>query len=151
MGLTGPRRDDMTRSAGSLAVAIAAVAFSTAGLFTGLIAADAWTMLFARAVWKASHCRLHRLAGMLGNASGFSRGRVGQSDDRELLDSRNHLLHHRPARDYGRRRHYPLRAPPVIAEVIGWTWTHEYPSRATLAAQGRGCGTAWKLAPMQLR
>jgi drug/metabolite transporter (DMT)-like permease len=38
-------------SAGSLIVAVAAAAFSTAGLFTRLIAADVWTMLFWRGLF----------------------------------------------------------------------------------------------------
>jgi drug/metabolite transporter (DMT)-like permease len=42
---------ETARFAGSLIVAVSAIAFSTAGLFTRLIAADVWTMLFWRGVF----------------------------------------------------------------------------------------------------
>jgi drug/metabolite transporter (DMT)-like permease len=39
------------RSTGSLIVAVSAIAFSTAGLFTRLISTDVWTMLFWRGLF----------------------------------------------------------------------------------------------------
>src|SRR4051812_36863354 len=36
---------------GSLLIAASAIAFSTAGLFTGLVSADVWTILFWRGVF----------------------------------------------------------------------------------------------------
>jgi drug/metabolite transporter (DMT)-like permease len=47
----GMRLGEKPSSAGSLIVAAAAVAFSTAGLFTRLISADVWTMLFWRGLF----------------------------------------------------------------------------------------------------
>ena len=38
-------------SVGSLIVAVSAIAFSTAGLFTRLISTDVWTMLFWRGLF----------------------------------------------------------------------------------------------------
>jgi hypothetical protein len=49
--LTHIRAGEGTRSAGSLIVAVAAVAFSTAGVFTRMISADVWTMLFWRGLF----------------------------------------------------------------------------------------------------
>ena len=41
----------VARSTGSLIVAVSAIAFSTAGLFTRLISTDVWTMLFWRGLF----------------------------------------------------------------------------------------------------
>jgi drug/metabolite transporter (DMT)-like permease len=51
LSLAGPRPEADSGQTGALLVAAAAVAFSTAGLFTRLIACDVWTMLFWRGLF----------------------------------------------------------------------------------------------------
>jgi drug/metabolite transporter (DMT)-like permease len=135
--LTGARSDDATRSAGSLAVAVAAVAFSTAGLFTRLIAADVWTMLFWRglfgglliAAYIAWQERARTRAAFA--AVGWA-GLLTASCSTVATICFITALRETTVADVT----IIYATAPFIAAVIAWAWTREYPPRTTLVASG---------------
>ena len=135
--LIGTRSDDASRSAGSLAVAVAAVAFSTAGLFTRLITADVWTMLFWRGlfgglliaayiVWQ-ERARTRAAFAAIGWA-----GLVTASCSTIATICFITALRETTVADVT----VIYATAPFIAAVIAWAWTREYPPRTTLAASG---------------
>jgi drug/metabolite transporter (DMT)-like permease len=125
------------RTAASLIVAAAAVAFSTAGLFTRLIAADVWTMLFWRGLfgglliggyiaWQERGAMRAAFAsigwaGVLAAACStvaticfIAALRVTTVADVTIIYA----------------------TAPFIAAVIAWAWTGDFPHRGTLVASG---------------
>ena len=133
--LTRTRSHDASGSAGSLAVAVAAVAFSTAGLFTRLIAADVWTMLFWRGLFGGLLIAAYIVWQQRGRTrAAFAGGRLARIGRRDLLDGRDHLFHRRPARDDGRRRHHHLCDRPVPRGGASRGVDRRTPPRTTLAA-----------------
>lgn len=132
---TRARGDDAARSAGSLAVAVAAIAFSTAGLFTRLIAADVWTMLFWRGlfggllilayiVWR-ERANTGAAFAAVGRA-----GLVTASCSTVATICFVAALRETTVADVT----IIYATAPFIAAVIAWAWVREYPPRATLAA-----------------
>ena len=126
-----------TADAGSVMVAAAAVAFSTAGLFTRLVTADVWTMLFWRGLfggmliagWVA-----WRKRGAWGDASGGI-GRAG------LLvagcSTAGTICFITALRQTTVADVTVIYATaPFLAAGIAWAWTGKRPSRVTMAASG---------------
>ena len=130
-----PRIPIETHSAGSLIVAISAVAFSTAGLFTRLIAADVWTMLFWRGLfgglligayilWReraATRTAFAAIgwAGVLAAACSTIATVCFISALRQTTVADVTVI---------------FATAPFAATAIAWTWTRERPRRVTLAA-----------------
>ena len=135
--LADARSDDAAGSAGSLAIVVAAVAFSTAGLFTRLIAADVWTMLFWRGlfgglligayvVWQE---RARTRAAFV--AVGWA-GLVTASCSTVATICFIAALRETTVADVT----VIYATAPFIAAVIAWAWTRDYPPRTTLVASG---------------
>jgi len=133
----GTRSDDASRSTGSLAVAVAAVAFSTAGLFTRLITADVWTMLFWRGlfgglliaatiVWQ-ERARTRAAFAAVGWA-----GVVTASCSTVATICFITALRETTVADVT----IIYATAPFIAALIAWAWTREQPPRTTIAASG---------------
>jgi drug/metabolite transporter (DMT)-like permease len=131
----GAWRCNVTRLSGSLIVAISAVAFSTAGLFTRLIPTDAWTMLFWRGVF----------GGLLIAAFVAWRERRGTRASIAAVGSAGLLaaacstlgticfitaLRKTTVADVT----VIYATAPFIAAGIAWVWVRERPGLATLAA-----------------
>jgi drug/metabolite transporter (DMT)-like permease len=120
---------------GSLLVAASAVAFSTAGLFTRLIAADSWTMLFWRGLFGGAFI----LAGILWIERGRTiaafagMGRAGLlAATCSTVSTICFIL---------ALRHTTVAAvtiiyatAPFLAAAIAWAWLRERPARRTLTA-----------------
>jgi drug/metabolite transporter (DMT)-like permease len=135
MSSTRPRTGGRTRPAGSLLVAASAIAFSTAGLFTRLISADVWTMLFWRGLFgglliaayigwrereatRAAFAAIGR-AGVL-TASCSTIGTICfVTALRETTVADVTVIY---------------ATAPFLAAGIAWAWTREHPRRLTLAA-----------------
>jgi drug/metabolite transporter (DMT)-like permease len=133
--LTRVRTGEAPRSAGSLIVAVSAIAFSTAGLFTRLISADVWTMLFWRGLFgglliagyiawrergaiRASFAAIGR-AGLL-TASCSTIGTICFITAlRETTVADVTVIY---------------ATAPFLAAGIAWAWTRERPGRSTLVA-----------------
>jgi len=124
-------------SSGSLIVALSAVTFSTAGLFTRLIAADVWTTLFwhglfgglligayiawqERAMARAAFPAIG-WAGVLTAACSTVATICFIAALRETTVADVTVIY---------------AAAPFFAAAIAWAWTREYPHRTTLAASG---------------
>lgn len=134
---TGSLPGESTRFLGALIVAVAAVVFSTAGLFTRLISTDSWTMLFWRGLF----------GGLLILAWIASRERVATWAVFAAM-SRTGLLVAGCSTAATICFITALRATtvadvtiiyataPFIAAAIAWAWTRERPGRATLASSG---------------
>ena len=129
--------DDGSRSVGSLVVAISAIAFSTAGLFTRLIAADVWTMLFWRGlfgglliaayiVWQERATTRVAFA-----AIGWA-GLLTASCSAVATICFIAALRETTVADVT----VIYATAPFIAAVIAWAWTRERPRRITIAASG---------------
>ncbi|HEY4173552.1 MAG TPA: DMT family transporter [Rhodopila sp.] len=125
------------RTAGSVIVATSAVAFSTAGLFTRLIAVDVWTMLFwrglfgglliggyiawqERGVVRAAFASIG-WAGILAATCSTVATICFIASLRATTVADVTIIY---------------ATAPFIAAVIAWAWTREYPHRGTLAASG---------------
>jgi drug/metabolite transporter (DMT)-like permease len=120
---------------GSLIVAVSAVAFSTAGLFTRLVSVDVWTMLFWRGVfggllvaafiaWReraaiGSAILAVGWAGLLTAACSTLATICFITALRETTVADVTVIY---------------ATAPFIAAAIAWVWTRERPGRATLAA-----------------
>jgi drug/metabolite transporter (DMT)-like permease len=123
------------RSSGSLIVAVAAVAFSTAGLFTRLISADVWTMLFWRGLFGGL-----LIAGCIAwrerAATGAAIAAVGWpgllTAGCSTLATVCFITALRETTVADVTVIYAT--APFIAAAIAWGWTRERPFRATLAA-----------------
>lgn len=133
--LTGKRPDETGRSSGSIIVAVAAVAFSTAGLFTRLIAADVWTMLFWRALFGglliAATIAWRQRAATVAAFAGIGRSGLltaGCSTIATICFIT--ALRETTVADVT----VIYATAPFIAAGIAWAWTRERPGRATLAA-----------------
>ena len=125
------------RSTGSLIVAVSAIAFSTAGLFTRLISTDVWTMLFWRGLFgglliaayitwrersatRAAFAAIGR-AGIL-TASCSTIGTICFiAALRETTVGDVTVIY---------------ATAPFLASGIAWAWTGEHPRRSTLVASG---------------
>lgn len=120
---------------GTLLVGLSAVAFSTAGLFTRLVPADAWTLLF----WR----------GLFGGA--FILGWIGWTEWRGILGAFRAIggagLVAAACSTIGTvcfiqaLRHTSVAAvtvifatAPFLAAAIAWVWLRDRPARRTLAA-----------------
>jgi len=131
------RAGDATRARGSLIVASAAVAFSTAGLFTRLIPVDVWTMLFwrglfgcllitgyviwqQRATTRAAFAAIGR-DGLLIAACSTVATICFIAAFRETSVADVTVIY---------------ATAPFIAAGIAWIWAGERPRHATLAASG---------------
>jgi drug/metabolite transporter (DMT)-like permease len=135
--LIGTRRDDHTARTGFLLVTAAAIAFSTAGLFTRLIASDVWTMLFWRGlsgglliagfiVWR------YRAATPKAFASIGWAGVLAATCSTVGTICFIAALRQTTVADVT----VIYATAPFIAALIGWLWTRERQSRTTLAASG---------------
>jgi drug/metabolite transporter (DMT)-like permease len=135
--LTSTRRDDDTARVGFLLVTVAAIAFSTAGLFTRLIASDVWTMLFWRGLsgglliagfiaWR------YRAATPRAFASIGRAGVLAAACSTVASICFIAALRQTTVADVT----VIYATAPFIAALIGWIWTRERQSRATLAASG---------------
>ena len=131
------RSDEASRSAGAIAVAAAAVAFSTAGLFTRLIATDVWTMLF----WRGWFGGLLIAGYILWRNGARTRTAVGAVGWAGLLTASCSTiaticfitaLRQTTVADVT----IIYATAPFIAAVIAWVWIRERPRRTTLAASG---------------
>jgi drug/metabolite transporter (DMT)-like permease len=133
----GTRRDDDTARTGFLLVTAAAIVFSTAGLFTRLIASDVWTMLFWRGlsgglliagfiVWR------YRAATPKAFASIGWAGVLAASCSTVGTICFIAALRQTTVADVT----VIYATAPFIAALIGWLWTRERQSRTTLAASG---------------
>ena len=135
--LTGVRSGDGSRSAGSLVVAVAAVAFSTAGLFTRLIVADVWTMLF----WRGLFGGLLIAAYIVWQERAATRAAFATIGWAGLLTASCSTvaticfiaaLRETTVADVT----VIYAMAPFIAAVIAWAWNREHPRRVALAASG---------------
>jgi drug/metabolite transporter (DMT)-like permease len=121
--------------AGSLIVAASAIAFSTAGLFTRLIAVDVWTMLF----WRGVFGGLLILAFIIwregrGTPSAFAAiGRVGLLAAGCSTAATICFITALRATTVAEVTVIYATAP-FIAAAVAWLWTSERPDRTTLAA-----------------
>jgi len=133
--LSGVRRREAARSAGALIVAIAAVAFSTAGLFTRLIAVAVWTMLFWRGVfgglliaawivWQERSATLSAFARM--GRTGVLTATCSTVGTICFISALRATTVADVAVIYA--------TAPFIAACIAWAWTGERPRRGTLVA-----------------
>jgi drug/metabolite transporter (DMT)-like permease len=135
--LAGSPPDRDTRRAGFLLVTAAAVAFSTAGLFTRLIASDVWTMLFWRGVFGGL-----LIAGYIAWRHRAATPRVFVSIGRAGMLAATcstvgticfvTALRQTTVADVT----VIYATAPFIAALIAWMWTRERQSRTTLAASG---------------
>jgi drug/metabolite transporter (DMT)-like permease len=134
---TGLPSDDGSRSAGSLIVAVSAIAFSTAGLFTRLIATDVLTMLLWRGlfgglligayiVWQeraATRAAFAAIgwAGLLTSSCSTVGAICFVAALRETTVADVTAIY---------------TTAPFGAAVIAWAWTSEHPRPTTLVASG---------------
>lgn len=128
---------DGTQLPGSLIVAVSAVAFSTAGLFTRMIATDVWTMLF----WRGVFGGLFIAAFIAWRERSHMRAAVAAIGSAGLLAAACStlaticfLLALRKTTVADVTIIYAT--APFIAAGIAWAWTLERPGLATLAAAG---------------
>jgi drug/metabolite transporter (DMT)-like permease len=135
LAVPGPNGD--TGRAGVLLVTAAAVAFSTAGLFTRLIAADVWTMLFWRGlfgglliagyiVWR------HRLATPAAFVATGRAGLLAGACSTVATICFVTALRQTTVADVT----VIYATAPFVAALIAWIWTKERQSPLTLAASG---------------
>ncbi|MCL8483811.1 MULTISPECIES: DMT family transporter [Bradyrhizobium] len=123
--------------AGALIVAISAVAFSTAGLFTRLVEADVWTMLFWRGlfggimigayvIWteRTAHRKAFTAIGWAGvlTATCSTAGTICFVAALRMTTVADVTIVYATA--------------PFIAAGIAWVWTRERPRCVTLVASG---------------
>jgi drug/metabolite transporter (DMT)-like permease len=131
------RSDDAAGSVGALIVAAAAVAFSTAGLFTRLITADLWTVLFWRGlfgglliaafiVWRERRAAWAAFAA-IGHA-----GLLTATCSTVATICFIAALRQTTVADVT----IIYATAPFVAACIAWFWTRESPRRITLAASG---------------
>ncbi len=123
------------RFAGSLIVAGSAIAFSTAGLFTRLIAADVWTMLFWRGVFGglfiAAYIVWRQRAASWAALSAIGRaGLLVASCSTIATICFVTALRQTTVADVT----IIYATAPFLAAAIAFVWTRERPSRATLGA-----------------
>jgi drug/metabolite transporter (DMT)-like permease len=126
-----------TELSGSLIVAISAVSFSTAGLFTRLIPTDVWTMLF----WRGVFGGLVIAAFVVGRERGGMRDAIASIGSPGLLAAACSTLATICFISALRKTTVAdvtviYATAPLIAAGIAWLWTRERPGRATLAASG---------------
>jgi drug/metabolite transporter (DMT)-like permease len=131
------RAGEGTRSAGSLIVAVAAVAFSTAGVFTRMISADVWTMLFWRGlfgglliaayiVWRERGATWAAFAAV-GRAGLMTAGCSTVGTICFIVALRQTTVADVTV---------IYATAPFLAAGIAWAWTRERPRRVTLVASG---------------
>ena len=135
--LTGLLSDQGSGSAGSLVVAASAIAFSTAGLFTRLIVADVWTMLFWRGLFGGLLIAVYivweeRAATRAAFAAIGWAGLLTASCSTVATICFIAALRETAVADVT----IIYATAPFIAAVIAWAWTREHPRRVTLAASG---------------
>ena len=128
---------ESTGSAGSLIVAVSAIAFSTAGLFTRLIAADVWTMLFWRGLFGglliAACIAWRERAGMRTAFAAIGRaGLLTASCSTIGTICFITALRETTVADVT----IIYATAPFLAAGLAWAWTRERPRRATLVASG---------------
>ena len=133
--LANVQRHEKTQAAGSLLVAIAAVAFSTAGLFTRLISVDVWTMLFWRGLFGGllilAYIAWRERAGTGAAFTVIGRpGLVIASCSTIATICFITALRETTVADVT----VIYATAPFIAAGIAWAWTRERPRRITLAA-----------------
>jgi drug/metabolite transporter (DMT)-like permease len=129
------RPEESTRSAGSLIVAASAVAFSSAGLFTRLISADVWTMLFWRGLFGALLIAAY-IAWQQRAATAAAFAAVGRAG--LLVASCSTIaticfiaaLRETTVADVT----IIYATAPFVAAGLAWAWTRERPGRTTLLA-----------------
>jgi drug/metabolite transporter (DMT)-like permease len=135
--LTQMRAGGGTKSAGSLIVAVAAVAFSTAGVFTRMISADVWTMLFWRGlfgglliaayiVWRERGATWAAFAAV-GRAGLMTAGCSTVGTICFIVALRQTTVADVTV---------IYATAPFLAAGIAWVWTRERPRRVTLVASG---------------
>ncbi|HEY0185377.1 MAG TPA: DMT family transporter [Rhodopila sp.] len=137
VAMAGTRRDDGPRSAGSLLVAAAAIAFSTAGLFTRLVTVDVWTMLFWRGLFGGLFIAAY-IAWRERTAAPAAFAAIGRAG--LLTASCSTIgticfitaLRETTVADVT----VIYATAPFLAAAIGWAWVGERPRRVTLAASG---------------
>jgi len=132
---SGMPADEGQASAGPLIVAVSALAFSTAGLFTRLVSTDVWTTLFWRGlfgglligaviVWRERTATRAAFA-----AIGWA-GVLAASCSTVATICFIGALRATSVADVT----VIYATAPFIAAVVGWAWTGEQPRRSTLAA-----------------
>lgn len=135
----GRRWSEDTARNGALLVAIAAVAFSTAGLFTRLIVSDVWTMLFWRGLfgglliagtiawrYRTATPRIFASigwAGLLAGACSTVATICFVTALRQTTVADVTVIY---------------ATAPFVAALIAWVWTRERQSRVTLGASALG-------------
>lgn len=135
--LVDRQSDDGRSPAGSLIVAASAIAFSTAGLFTRLIASDVWTVLF----WRGLFGGLLIGAYIAWRERGATRAAfvaIGKPGLLAATCSTIGTICFIAALRETTVAHVTIiyATAPFIAAVIAWAWIREYPRRLTLAASG---------------
>jgi drug/metabolite transporter (DMT)-like permease len=134
---TGLPSDDGSRSAGSLIVAVSAIAFSTAGLFTRLIATDVLTML----LWRGLFGGLLIGAYIVWQERAATRAAFAAIGWAGLLTSScstvGAICFVAALRETTVADVTAIYATaPFGAAVIAWAWTSEHPRPTTLVASG---------------
>lgn len=135
--LAGRRSGEHTARTGALLVVVAAVAFSTAGLFTRLITNDVWTILFWRGLfgglliasyigWK---CRA-ATAGAFGSIGWAGLAAAACSTVATICFVT--ALRQTTVADVT----VIYATAPFVAAMIAWAWMRERQSRVTLVASG---------------
>jgi drug/metabolite transporter (DMT)-like permease len=132
---TSMRLGARTWSVGSLIVAAAAVAFSTAGLFTRLISADVWTMLFWRGLFGglliAAYIAWRERAATAAAFAAMGRaGLLTASCSTIATICFITALRETTVADVT----IIYATAPFVAAGLAWAWTHERPGRTTLLA-----------------
>ena len=120
---------------GSLLIAASAVAFSTAGLFTGLIATDVWTILFWRGLFGGLFIGVYiawrdRGAAVAGFRSMGRPGLAAAACSTAATICFIHALRRTTVADVT----IMFATIPLIAAALTWLWTRERESRITLGA-----------------
>lgn len=120
---------------GSLLIATSAAAFSTAGLFTGLIAADVWTILFWRGVFGGlfigAYIAWRHRAATVGAFRSIGRpGLVAAACSTVATICFVHALRRTTVADVT----IIYATAPLVAAAVTWLWTRERENRITLGA-----------------
>lgn len=133
--------EDGSRLAGSLIVAAAGVAFSTAGLFTRLIATDVWTVLFWRGLFGGLLIGAY-IAWRERAATGAAFVAIGRAGLLTASCSTLATIAFIAALRESTVADVTViySTAPFIAAAIAFAWTRESPDRVTLAASGLALG-----------
>jgi drug/metabolite transporter (DMT)-like permease len=135
--MTGLRAEHDTRRTGFLLVSAAAVAFSTAGLFTRLIATDVWTMLFWRGLFGGLLIGAY-IVWQYRGAAPRAFASIGWAGLLAAVCSTAGTICFITALRQTTVADVTViyATAPFIAALIAWIWTRERQNRATLAASG---------------